>query len=331
MSTGRLPPPEPTVELSSNSPVTSLAFEEALYGGELQIFSGHQDGKTTKWNLVTRRPESSNATHTESVIWLKCVAGKLLSQGRDGVIRFWSTTGEPWKNIGEIPCASMIFCNSSVCCINNQHLLTVPSDNVAQVTVHRLEPLLTESSQILPLFSPIHLQPKDKQMYGMCMRIKMESDNSQTPYVFVAYESGILCMWDILKGIILTEVQAHDESIMCMDCWISRDTNAFKCVTGSVNEQLKMWQVEDSKLIHKKTVEIINPGTSDVSVRGDGKIVAVGGWDGMCRIFSLKTLKALAVLKFHKSNVQCVSFASNNILATGSKDCYIALWNIYNP
>ncbi|XP_013079463.2 guanine nucleotide-binding protein subunit beta-like protein 1 [Biomphalaria glabrata] len=332
MSSGRLPPPEPVIELSTTSPVTSLAFSphRALGEYEVTLYSGHQDGKVIKWNWVTRRPESSTMAHGESIIWLMCVAEKLVSQGRDGVVKFWSVTDPEWTVIGEIPCAALIFCNSSICIFNNQHLLSVPSDSVGQVTTHCLEQLLPESSHIVHLSTPIRLHHKDTKSHGMCMRIKSEADKVPSPYLFVAYESGTLTMWDLLRGEILTEISAHEESIMCMDCWAGIDTGTIKCITGSVDKQLKLWQVDNLLLTHKKTVKVLNPGMGSISVRADGKIIAVGGWDGRCRLFSLKSMKALAVLTFHRSSVQCVAFASNNYLATGSKDGYIAVWNIYN-
>jgi hypothetical protein len=44
-------------------------------------------------------------------------------------------------------------------------------------------------------------------------------------------------------------------------------------------------------------------------VRSDGRILATGGWDTRIRIYSAKTLKEVAVLKWHKEGVYAVDFA----------------------
>ena len=49
-------------------------------------------------------------------------------------------------------------------------------------------------------------------------------------------------------------------------------------------------------------------GQQSLSVRSDGRILATGGWDSRVRIYSTKTLKEVAVLKWHKEGVYAVAF-----------------------
>ena len=56
------------------------------------------------------------------------------------------------------------------------------------------------------------------------------------------------------------------------------------------------------------------------------------------RLFSLKRenkLKPLGALKFHDESVDCVAFSSiietKILLAAGSKDGKVSIWDIYNP
>ena len=44
-------------------------------------------------------------------------------------------------------------------------------------------------------------------------------------------------------------------------------------------------------------------------MRSDGRIFVTGGWDSRIRIYSTKTLKEVAVLKWHKEGVYAVDFA----------------------
>lgn len=49
-------------------------------------------------------------------------------------------------------------------------------------------------------------------------------------------------------------------------------------------------------------------GQQSLVVRSDGRILATSGWDGKARIYSTKSLKELAVLKWHKDGCYAVDF-----------------------
>lgn len=50
-------------------------------------------------------------------------------------------------------------------------------------------------------------------------------------------------------------------------------------------------------------------GQQSLSVRSDGRLLVTGGWDSRVRIYSTKTLKEVAMLKWHKEGVYAVAFA----------------------
>ena len=51
-------------------------------------------------------------------------------------------------------------------------------------------------------------------------------------------------------------------------------------------------------------------GQQSLVLRSDGKIFATAGWDGRARVYSAKTSKEVAVLKWHKEGVFTVGFAA---------------------
>ncbi|KAH7089211.1 WD40-repeat-containing domain protein [Paraphoma chrysanthemicola] len=58
-----------------------------------------------------------------------------------------------------------------------------------------------------------------------------------------------------------------------------------------------------------RTTDTRHAGQQSLRVRSDGRIIATGGWDSRIRIYSTKTLKEVAVLKWHKEGVYAVDFA----------------------
>lgn len=57
-----------------------------------------------------------------------------------------------------------------------------------------------------------------------------------------------------------------------------------------------------------KVINTKHAGQQSLAVRSDCRLLATGGWDSRVRIYSVKTLKEVAVLKWHKEGVYAVAF-----------------------
>lgn len=102
-----------------------------------------------------------------------------------------------------------------------------------------------------------------------------------------------------------------------------------------------------------KAVNTKHAGQQSLRVRSDGRLIITGGWDTRIRIYSSKTLKEVAVLKWHKQGVYAVAFSEiltaedlrdqeyvrkeqretqmklKHWVAAGAKDGKISLWEVY--
>ncbi|KAK1145982.1 Astra associated protein 1 Asa1 [Aspergillus melleus] len=67
-----------------------------------------------------------------------------------------------------------------------------------------------------------------------------------------------------------------------------------------------------------KTVNTKHAGQQGLRIRDDGKIFATAGWDSRVRVYSCKTMKEVAVLKWHKDGCYAVAFA--HVEAAGALD-----------
>uniref|UniRef100_A0A8C2KKK5 Guanine nucleotide binding protein (G protein), beta polypeptide 1-like n=1 Tax=Cyprinus carpio TaxID=7962 RepID=A0A8C2KKK5_CYPCA len=121
--------------------------------------------------------------------------------------------------------------------------------------------------------------------------------------------------------------------LMCMKMWQVRVTAV--CYI-SVDVSRFIWSPghRRSQRMHD-SVQMTNPGVSQLRIRADGKILATAGWDNNIRVFGLKKLKPLAVLQHHTDMVNTVAFSDHQdppqrLLAAGSKDQRISVWSIYS-
>ena len=78
-----------------------------------------------------------------------------------------------------------------------------------------------------------------------------------------------------------------------------------------------------------KVIDTKHAGQQSLSTRNDGKIFATAGWDGRVRVYSTKTMKELACLKWHREGIYAVAFAEimgeqSDDLAGGRLDTELA-------
>ena len=158
----------------------------------------------------------------------------------------------------------------------------------------------------------------------MCMSIRSAGQIAGKTHIIVGYENGCVALWDTCQNKMVDCLKVHDESVMCLTYSETLQTG----YSGSANELLKSWTI-DGGLKAKDTATIVNPGFNDVIVRDDNKIIVTAGWDSKVRVFGAKHLKPLAVLNYHKDSVNCLTFSDEKLLACGSKDNQISLWDIY--
>lgn len=103
----------------------------------------------------------------------------------------------------------------------------------------------------------------------------------------------------------------HSQPVLSLDAAPSKDFY----FTSSADAVIAKFAIPPSSFggdIHVKPAKINNTkhaGQQDLTVRKDGKIFATAGWDARIRVYSCKTLKELAVLKWHQNGCSSIAFA----------------------
>lgn len=63
------------------------------------------------------------------------------------------------------------------------------------------------------------------------------------------------------------------------------------------------------RVVKAKEIKTGHSGQQGLCIRSDGRLFATAGWDGRARVYSVNTMKELAVLKWHKEGCYAAAFA----------------------
>ncbi|RAL14081.1 WD40 repeat domain-containing protein [Aspergillus homomorphus CBS 101889] len=169
--------------------------------------------------------------------------------------------------------------------------------------------------------STIPADPDVQTGMVMALRLLVRAD---AIYVLSAFEDGRVMVFRCMKPCLpgqgsgaksqwhwekLYACRAHSQPVLALDlapsagCFFSSaaDASIVKHPLGSLGSGLVTQPL--------KTVNTKHAGQQGLRVRADGKILATAGWDSRVRVYSCKTLKELAVLRWHKEGCYAVAFA----------------------
>ena len=104
----------------------------------------------------------------------------------------------------------------------------------------------------------------------------------------------------------------HSQPVLSMAIHPSRDyyvTSSADAIVAKhpLPTEKGIWNTDLKPL---KLSQTKHSGQQGLRIRSDGKIFATAGWDARIRVYSAKTMKELAVLKWHKVGCYATAFAS---------------------
>ncbi|KAG5635284.1 hypothetical protein H0H81_011822 [Sphagnurus paluster] len=179
--------------------------------------------------------------------------------------------------------------------------------------------------------------PEERSKAGIFMALHLYSiacDGSSSPELrlLCGYESGGATLrrfaqkhkvisiegtgWEVIW-----DAKLHVESIMAMRVspkndfalTISADHIVRKYDLTILHPLTLTWDTKAEGCVAHRTK---HPGNGTIAIREDGRVCAVGGWDGSIRLYATHTTKSLGTLKYHKTQCQAVEFAQDQADAT---------------
>lgn len=323
------PSPSPVHVLRGHtSPVNAIKFTSC---GSFLV-SGTTEGELKLWNVTTKRNLCS-VQRPSGIVALHCITpSNMVSHEAEGTIAVWDNAGpdlhvtSQWNPYFDsaLRHATPVPVAKSAVDIGDPNRIAVAAGHRDSSYVDLLDIRQREFVQSY----------KDSETLGLCLNMAFVRTSHLPVCLCGAFEDGSLRWWDLripdrpLPNFCL---KSHSEPVLCFDI----DTTNGHGVSAGADASLCIFRF-DSTMVHRiKSVELPNSGIADLKIRQDKKLFVSAGWDHRIRVYSWKKHSALAILRYHEESVSCVDFPTNPsdgkfLLAGGSKDKRISLWDIYN-
>jgi len=360
------PPPDPFVLRGHATDVQCVSFDARF--GARALETGDADGVVITWDTHTRREIARARAHAPAAgaIAMRDIVVRDVSddgddsastsravrvtQGKDGSLKFWrrgdgAVGTREAASTTELPTRAMRTDVNGFCRVvsDGGDLLAFAMDSRGSIEVRRA------SSGTLACVAPATGSESDAN--DPRVGVAMCAAFVRSEHLFVGYEDGTVILWWLNLETGVAELawrrRTHGETTLCVDV----DAEGAGAVSGGADGVLVRYIFDiDARQPSKATVDVVRthgpyssvtsassrqPGASACAIRGDGKIVACGCWDGKIRVFEYKVKsrgRLLAVLKYHDATVTDVLFAPDgSFLASAARDGAVALWNIFPP
>ncbi|RMZ89697.1 hypothetical protein DV736_g3091, partial [Chaetothyriales sp. CBS 134916] len=334
-------PATPTYVLRGhNSAVHSLLFfhENAF------LVSGDADGWLIVWSITSKRPVAVWKAHDGGVTGIKAWKGnQLLTHGRDHKLRVWNVDvangsdlsiktpadgavddqPKPWL-LHAMDMSALNFCTFAVCGAGHGEYDSITAYSDEELLIANPNALDSGGVDVFHLPSEkrvLQLHSQKDRSTGMVMSLAMFLNEQTRLYLMSGYEDGhvMIHYYDDLstQGSSgswhkVMDCKAHSQPVLSLDVSPHMDS-FFTSSADVVITKFKFPPAGDSATDGDsafKTTNTKHAGQQGLSVRSDGKIFATAGWDARARAYSCKTLKELAVLKWHKDGCSSTSFAT---------------------
>ena len=134
-------------------------------------------------------------------------------------------------------------------------------------------------------------------------------------------------LWHAVSGQCMLVLSGHSSSVLC-GCF-SGDGKLV--VTGDEAGCVCVWSPKTGALVHRHDTAHDGPATA-ITAHPTRRIAISGGLDGVCRVWSLDTGKALGALRGHSESIESVACsgqaAASSLAATGGVDGLLCVWDL---
>ncbi|KAI9439799.1 WD-40 repeat-containing protein [Lactarius indigo] len=342
MSSSSLVPiaPLPLHTIRSHNSAVSTLF---VSGDNERIYSGDVSGLVVITSTRSIRPLASWKAHTDGLLGVEEWGERqVITHGRDNKLHVWRRPSHAPSTVGggsasspgtlelelsySLDVNALNFCRFSLLPIHDgQALVAVP--NLADIWV------LPSMERIHAAIGKGSLDAGSdgrgvKNPTGIVMSVHLlpapgatdpTPDADRALSLISSYENGSVKLWKYrnvakersIEGIgweCVWSFKLHVESVMAtalsLDRSVALSVSADHLV-GRYNLGVNPDSNDSAGAVHRTK----HPGNGAVAIHDEGRVCAIGGWDGRVRLFSTKSFKSLGTLVHHKDGIQALAFA----------------------
>ncbi|KAI4205757.1 MAG: hypothetical protein LQ350_000254 [Teloschistes chrysophthalmus] len=340
MSSESLPPLQPSFVLRGHSAqVHAVHFLK----DNTRLLTADAEGWLVSWSLASKRPVAVWKAHDDAILGIGSWGqDRIITHGRDSKLAVWQlgpdqeasigktlpvnkppiTTPHPWL-LHMLTVNTLNFCQFAMCLDD----MPQPSTPHAAIKASKHPPpilvavpnTMDSGGKIdiyqLPSGDRAAVIHADRDITtGMVMALNIQAESARIQ-VIAGYESGhtmVFVQSDPCAPFQrLYAAHSHSQPILSMAILPSRDGFLSSSADAVIAKHPLpvmpgVWKTE---LKPFKVIKTKHSGQQGLDVRSDSKIFATAGWDARVRVYSCKTLKELAVLKWHKVGCYATAFA----------------------
>jgi WD40 repeat protein len=336
------------------------------------VVSGDSDGNLMVWDLSLLQLSSwQPGAHTGAVLSVEaegCNEQKLLTYGRDGLVKIWNleyfqqhspSRQGAWlwghvrsENIDQRDDNILFraephgFCRMGV--LENEspnRVVAVTSGGTHHETLCIWDSRLSKTKPALLLRAERRALDKNasetfqERSAGMCLCLRTIPARYQ---ILASYENNLLNIWDYRgtseQPLAHARIFRQAQPPLSMDYRMLSPAQAREhdqeIAVGGADGQVALLRCNAALGLfeHTRQLTVARSAIVELAYRPvDYRLWVAGCGDGYLRVLSTKQpFRKLALLKKHRGSIRCLSYArSGTILASGSDDMGIALWKPY--
>lgn len=330
IQTSQHPPALPTYILRGH---TAQIHSVHFLRSNTRILTGDADGWVVLWDIATKRAVGVWKAHKTTILGLGSSEDGIIityvafsvsrmftngpsRHGRDNKLYVWrlgfedekvlstklpiedvdSDTSTRPKLLHDLDVNTLNFCSFAMChAEEGEILIAVPGVQDGHINIMSLP----TKNRIATLASPNSINT------GMVMALGLVYQSDRL-LLLAGYESGHACIWAQQKSHhfkVMYLEKSHAQPILSIGIAHSQET----WFTSAADAIIARHSWNPS--LETKVMQTKHAGQQGLAVRNDEKIFATAGWDGRMRVYSVKSMKELAVLKWHGEGCYAVAFA----------------------
>ena len=267
--------------------------------------SGDVKGRVIIWDANYFHKTNDEKLHNEEILLLRFVNGNyLISGSMDGSIKIWDIAFKQTQQSFNVFEGRI----SAVDVTSNGDFIISASKDDYKISVYIFNPDFKKFFEA-------------KNHKSRITAIKSTFDSLKA---ISAGDDGEINIWDLVYGNLLRTISSPNSGILCLEI----TTDNLRILSAHSDNSIHIWDLELGEQIgisegHLKKI-------SAMALTGDNaKIIATGGNYFALKIIIMNKIKTSRVFKHHRKEIKAIALSPDqNILASGSADNTIALWDL---